>query len=80
MNKHYGLNDPIWQVTNYVVYPPFFENIKLCDSSASGNERYAKSAKTEAASENQVCQIISSLMYRKILNNQLTDKFSIFYD
>jgi alpha-tubulin N-acetyltransferase 1 len=27
MNKHYGLVDPIWQNTNYVVYPGFFEHI-----------------------------------------------------
>lgn len=24
MTKHYGLTSPIWQSTNYVVYPPFF--------------------------------------------------------
>ncbi|EFO15252.1 hypothetical protein LOAG_13260 [Loa loa] len=51
MNKHYGLNEPIWQVTNFVVYPPFFENIKVWDTTTSSNQSYAKSAKTEA--ENQ---------------------------
>lgn len=24
MAKHYGLNDPIWQSTNFVVFPPIF--------------------------------------------------------
>uniref|UniRef100_A0A914USG5 Alpha-tubulin N-acetyltransferase n=1 Tax=Plectus sambesii TaxID=2011161 RepID=A0A914USG5_9BILA len=27
MKKHYGLEDPIWQNTNYVVYPGFFEQL-----------------------------------------------------
>uniref|UniRef100_A0A915PS70 Alpha-tubulin N-acetyltransferase n=1 Tax=Setaria digitata TaxID=48799 RepID=A0A915PS70_9BILA len=53
MKKHYGLNEPLWQVTNFVVYPPFFENLKLCDSSVSMNQPYQKSSKTEAANGNQ---------------------------
>lgn len=62
MNKHYRLTDPVWQVTNFVVYPPFFKNIKVCDSS-SINEPYAKSAKAEVVSENQVCQNPQIFLY-----------------
>lgn len=74
MNKHYGLSDPIWQVTNFVVYPPFFENIKLCDSSStSNNKQCAKSAKTEVTNEDKVCQIIYLSFHREILNSSSTN-------
>ncbi|VDK75198.1 unnamed protein product [Onchocerca ochengi] len=53
MNKHYGLNEPIWQVTSYVVYASFFENIKLCNPSTSINKPYEKSAKMEATIGNE---------------------------
>ncbi|MCP9265078.1 Alpha-tubulin N-acetyltransferase [Dirofilaria immitis] len=51
MNKHYGLNDPLWQVTNYVVYSPFFENIKMYERSISINEPCEKSEKRKLRME-----------------------------
>ncbi|CAG9539814.1 unnamed protein product [Cercopithifilaria johnstoni] len=77
MNKHYGLNDPVWQVTNFVVYPPFFENIKLCGSSTSINKRYAKSARTEVANENQYSDETSNTRCQKRVSNPMEDNVGI---
>ncbi|KAL3991030.1 Touch receptor neuron protein Mec-17 family protein [Acanthocheilonema viteae] len=77
MNKHYGLNDPIWQVTNFVVYPSFFENIKQCDSSTSINERYAKSAKTKAANENQHSYGTLCTRYHERVDNLTQDSVGV---
>lgn len=60
MNKHYGLNEPLWQSTNYVVYPPFFNSIKPCDSLDSTNRPHKPSTKTEALNDDQVFFFCSS--------------------
>uniref|UniRef100_A0A0R3S5M8 Alpha-tubulin N-acetyltransferase n=1 Tax=Elaeophora elaphi TaxID=1147741 RepID=A0A0R3S5M8_9BILA len=73
MNKHYGLNNPIWQVTNFVVYPPFFENIKPFDSVTPVNEPYAKSAKTEAINENQRFYGTPDIRYHDQVGNAMKD-------
>ncbi|VDK73483.1 unnamed protein product [Litomosoides sigmodontis] len=79
MNKHYGLSDPIWQVTNFVVYPPFFENIKLCDSttSTSNNVRCAKSAKTEVADEDQHSRGTGPTRYHERVGNLIHDGLEV---
>ncbi|VDN00882.1 unnamed protein product [Thelazia callipaeda] len=48
MNKHYGLNEPLWQVTNFVVYPSFFKSVEYSTSSDSTKQKYQKSAKKVA--------------------------------
>ncbi|OZC06255.1 hypothetical protein X798_06757 [Onchocerca flexuosa] len=73
MNKHYGLNEPIWQVTSYVVYAPFFENIKLCDPSTSVNEPHEKSAKMKAMIGNQHCYGTLDTRYRERNDNLMRD-------
>ncbi|VDM13307.1 unnamed protein product [Wuchereria bancrofti] len=74
MNKHYGLNEPIWQVTNFVVYPPFFENINVCNSSStSTNKPCAKSAKTEVENANQQSHRASNTRYRGQVDNLIRD-------
>ncbi|KAK6113983.1 Touch receptor neuron protein Mec-17 family protein [Brugia pahangi] len=83
MNKHYHLNEPIWQVTNFVVYPPFFDNIKLCNSSTSTNKLCAKSAKAEIENANKQQQQqqqsygTSNIRYRGQVDNLIRDNAMI---
>ena len=41
LEKHYGMFDPVWQATNYAVYPEFFDILEHPEhlTTANGNQR-----------------------------------------
>ncbi len=57
MAKHYGLSEPIWQNTNYVVYPGFFDHLEEKDETGAGHQMECGTPRVDSGTERQMREV-----------------------